>query len=372
MSRVITVCYFIFNFLAKIFSARLSTVYNWIIFGENKMKLLFVKHLCIIIVTLIGCVSRTLYAGDCIKEQTKAVLHYYQNINNYQFERANKDLKFFLVRCSMPEVFNQWARWEMEQSKEGLSSINAMSLLDQIGKMENKALSGEIRNYILGRLAEVGQEHLQAILYYQKACSKGFALACHRAGIASVAKKQYATAVDYYQKGCVGNYLNACANLGNILISHLGKEAEGTSVLDRYCRQKNSSACRNLGYYYLNNNQKNEAKKYLHLSCQMKNSKGCLLLGLMLTKIGQKEEAKKYFQSSCRLKPGYGCAHLAKEVLPRDLKAALNLFVQGCQKGSSIACASAGNIFCQQMDFPKALSYYAKSCRFQNGVGCYK
>ena len=60
------------------------------------MKLLFVKHLCIIIVTLIGCVSRTLYAEDCIKEQTKAVLHYYQNINNYQFERANKDLKFFL------------------------------------------------------------------------------------------------------------------------------------------------------------------------------------------------------------------------------------------------------------------------------------
>lgn len=223
-------------------------------------------------------------------------------------------------------------------------------------------------------------------------CKNGSAASCTFAG-AALAKAQKGTLDDLrtlFTRACEGKHWEGCSSLGDIK-TYEKKDDEAAKLYGLACINGFPAACTNYGvsvYFGRGGTSQDRALsfKLWDRACRLGDFTACSNAGVVVNKGegGLRRDpatAKKLFDVACKNGDTGGCSNLGFMLEhgvagARDVKQALTLYLDACEKGHPSSCVYAGLVVEENAGGDKkrvqqALALYDRACGFESvGDGC--
>lgn len=207
-------------------------------------------------------------------------------------------------------------------------------------------------------------ETLGALRRFEIACDLGLADGCYRAG----AVMRDATDIAFgwrarqeaFGRGCDGGVADSCYEVaiglvygedGTGSLADPGEQAQGVTMLDRLCTERDPWACSDLGYLYAE--------------------------GIAVSR--DPARSAELAARACALGSAVGCNNLAVHLATADgvaqtLPQAAHYYEQGCAGGSGLACLNLGEMLAGDAlgapDPARAQAAFLKACALGEAEAC--
>jgi len=224
----------------------------------------------------------------------------------------------------------------------------------------------------------------EAATYLKKACTKGSGVACGKAGIALIYRKQYKEALPLLEQGCQRGSLEACTRLGGLHLQLAGPTPtafkKATAALSLACDRRQPAGCARLAYMrHLADDPSVAATlppSRLNPLCNLGYSEACAALAALHERgrltVRNPSLALALGRTSCGCGMKLGCVVAGEALLvggpdfSSNLMAAHVYFLKGCSLGLGEACFQLGRMNWEGVGIPvnrpRAFRYLDQAC----------
>lgn len=259
---------------------------------------------------------------------------------------------------------------------------------------EGDALASTLVGFAYYYGSYVSQSDSKARTFFDMACGKGIARACHvfaylleegRGG-----SSDYREARTLYKKACDNDVVQACTNLGRLHYRGRGIAKDYRRARDFYlmgCEGNHPKACVDLGWLYDNGlgvtKDYTKARIYYEKGCDGGHPRGCINLGSIydqgLSIAKNHSKAKLLYEKACNSDNMYGCNNLGSlyrkgNGVAKDYDQARVLYQKACNNDHAGGCNNLGYLYRKGLgvkkNFVKARGFYQGTCDDGDMAGC--
>jgi TPR repeat protein len=218
-------------------------------------------------------------------------------------------------------------------------------------------------------------------------CGLGIAESCLAAGLEAEAENDPTTAKDYYERACTRGFAMGCNNLGVLYGAGKGVGANSLRAKQLYeaaCSANEMLGCRNLGNVFFHGEgvepDRNRGRELYDRACAGGNAMACNDAALARTDAADALARSALYSKACDGGSRKGCVNLARALLEgdgiaKDTERARGLLNQGCTDGHAESCAELGVLYAAKdgavrRDRERARQLFARACEAEFAPAC--